>query len=247
MKKTIIILAFIFMYNSMNAQIIDTMFMLCQYKHKNTIPRYSGSREETDTMNLEIGKNISKFYSYHNKIVDSLRIGYGAVPTPYKKTASRYIIYTDYVKNNITFADYSRMTTEMFKYTEKLENPKWNIHDETKKILSHTCKKATCRFRGRDYVAWYATDIPVSRGPYKFNGLPGLILEISDTESLFTFCTVVCCSFRKECNPDIYQFYRDKYSTVCIYFRHNSQSGNFASCFYGNCSNIRSYRRQQQK
>lgn len=176
------------MYSGMNAQIIDTMFMLCQYKHKNTIPRSSGVKVEIDTMNLETGKNISKFYSYHNKIVDSLRFASGvAAPTPYKKTASRYIIYTDYVKSNITFADHSMTTVEMFKYIEKLENQKWTIHDETKKILSHTCKKATGRFKGRDYVAWYAVDIPVSRGPYKFNGLPGLILEISDTESLFTF------------------------------------------------------------
>ncbi|MDR0754858.1 MAG: GLPGLI family protein [Prevotellaceae bacterium] len=186
MKKTLTILAFVFMYSGMNAQVIDTMFMLCQYKHKNTIPRASGVKIEIDTMNLETGKNISKFYSYHNKIVDSLRFSSGvAAPSPYKKTASKYIIYTDYVKNNITVSDVA--IARMYRYFEKLEIPKWTIHDETKKVLSHTCQKATGRFRGRDYVAWYALDIPISRGPYKFNGLPGLILEISDTESLFTF------------------------------------------------------------
>jgi GLPGLI family protein len=166
----------------MNAQIIDTMFMKCQYKHKNSVKM----KEEIDTMNLETGKNISKFYSYHNKVVDSLRFEYGvAAPLPYKKTSSSYIIYTDYVKNDITVSEV--LLSKRYYYIEKLENPQWIIYDETKKILSHTCKKATCRFRGRDYVAWYATDIPVSRGPYKFNGLPGLILEIYDTELMFIF------------------------------------------------------------
>ncbi|PKP22106.1 MAG: GLPGLI family protein, partial [Bacteroidetes bacterium HGW-Bacteroidetes-22] len=44
--------------------------------------------------------------------------------------------------------------------------------------------------RGRDYIAWFAPDLPISEGPYKFSGLPGLILEVTDTHSNFHFqCT----------------------------------------------------------
>ena len=57
----------------------------------------------------------------------------------------------------------------------------WKIVSETKKTGSFVCKKATTTFRGRNYIAWYAPNIPVSFGPWKLNGLPGLILEAYDT------------------------------------------------------------------
>lgn len=56
----------------------------------------------------------------------------------------------------------------------------WNISEETKKINRHDCIKATCSFRGRNYTVWFAPDIQTGFGPIKLNGLPGLILEVSD-------------------------------------------------------------------
>ena len=49
-------------------------------------------------------------------------------------------------------------------------------------ILGYPCHKATTRFRGRDYVAWYTEEIPFPYGPFKFGGLPGLITCIYDTQ-----------------------------------------------------------------
>jgi GLPGLI family protein len=57
----------------------------------------------------------------------------------------------------------------------------WKIEKETKKIGNFTCKKATTSFRGRNYTAWFTSDIPLQFGPWKLNGLPGLILEAYDT------------------------------------------------------------------
>lgn len=51
--------------------------------------------------------------------------------------------------------------------------------DENKVINSITCKKAEVRYKGRDWTAWYSTEIPLPYGPYKFSGLPGLIVKIT--------------------------------------------------------------------
>lgn len=62
----------------------------------------------------------------------------------------------------------------------KIPNLKWTILKEKKKIGSLDCQKATTRFRGRNYTAWFTMTIPISNGPWKLQGLPGLILEATD-------------------------------------------------------------------
>ena len=75
----------------------------------------------------------------------------------------------------------------VFQYTEAVPKLKWKLCDERKKVLDYDCQKATCTFRGRDYEAWFAEGIHVSFGPWKFGGLPGLILEIADTKNEYHF------------------------------------------------------------
>ncbi len=56
----------------------------------------------------------------------------------------------------------------------------WKIEKEQKKIGNFVCQKATARFRGRNYTAWFAPEIPISAGPWKLHGLAGIILEAYD-------------------------------------------------------------------
>ena len=58
----------------------------------------------------------------------------------------------------------------------------WQISDETKVIGSFEAIKATATFRGRNYTAWFAPNLPISLGPWIFHGLPGLILELYDED-----------------------------------------------------------------
>lgn len=69
----------------------------------------------------------------------------------------------------------------------KMPQQNWELVDSSKKIGKFICQKATTTFRGRKYEAWYAVEIPVSNGPWKFHGLPGLILEVHSIDKYFKY------------------------------------------------------------
>ncbi|MCI8997755.1 MAG: GLPGLI family protein [Muribaculaceae bacterium] len=84
----------------------------------------------------------------------------------------------------------SYLAGTMRQYNDDGAIQNWSIGDETKEILGYKCRKATCRFRGRDYEAWYAEELPIPYGPYNFRGLPGLIVELYDTGREYEFLMV---------------------------------------------------------
>ncbi|WP_298147089.1 GLPGLI family protein [Flavobacterium sp.] len=54
----------------------------------------------------------------------------------------------------------------------------WKLQDETLDILGYKCLSAKCTFRGRTFIAYYLPDLPINDGPFKFMGLPGIILKV---------------------------------------------------------------------
>ncbi|MBS4012393.1 MAG: GLPGLI family protein [Bacteroidetes bacterium] len=149
----------------------------------------------TEPLLLQIANNQSKFISYWIEYRDSL---YNACENlqqldelknnPLKKpphTSIRYIILKDYVEKRITH--HEMILPDMFRYQEPLESFDWQITDEKKKWLKYTLQKATTEFGGRKWEAWFAPEIPISDGPYKFNGLPGLIVIARDTRDHYVF------------------------------------------------------------
>ena len=108
----------------------------------------------------------------------------------------------------------TEMMGKFFLVTENLENAKWKMSGESKKIGQYTCYKATYtkqveekvfsfgswnqtngtnqpkkpkKMRDVEVVAWFTPEIPVSSGPSWYQGLPGLILEINDNDT-----TILC-------------------------------------------------------
>ena len=65
----------------------------------------------------------------------------------------------------------------------------WTISSDTATFGGLHCQKATSHFKGRDYIVWFCPDLPVHAGPWKLNGLPGVIVDAHDTknEVVFTF------------------------------------------------------------
>lgn len=90
--------------------------------------------------------------------------------TYYKSLKEKYVIYDKNYGINSIIKD------------EKY-NVNWQLTENTKKILGYTCQEATGELRGRKYKAYFTKDIPIQNGPYKFDGLPGLILEVHSLDN----------------------------------------------------------------
>lgn len=103
--------------------------------------------------------------------------------TDYSKFPDEYM-KVDHSKNKIEMIQ--SVLQKKFLITDEL-NYTWQITNETKKIKDYTCYKATTTFRGNTFEAWFTPDIPINAGPWKWYGLPGLIVEASDKDQSVVF------------------------------------------------------------
>ena len=75
---------------------------------------------------------------------------------------------------------YSDFARKFYKVEDVFPEFKWELTKEIKKINGIEAHKAFGYYRGKKWEVWYAPSIPYSFGPWKFNGLPGLVLEVKD-------------------------------------------------------------------
>ncbi len=81
---------------------------------------------------------------------------------------------------------YDQIGGKHFKYDE-VETADWQITGAQKIFHGQSCQQAIARLFGRTWIAWFAPQIPLSDGPYKFRGLPGLIVEVYDEALQYRF------------------------------------------------------------
>lgn len=79
------------------------------------------------------------------------------------------------------------INNEVIEMTEELGEQKWMIGTDTMEISGIKCQRAELFYGNRSWIAWFALDIPISDGPYKFGGLPGLIVSMKDKQGYFEF------------------------------------------------------------
>ncbi len=95
-------------------------------------------------------------------------------------------VYTDLENKEFIFQE--EIVKKLYTVAEdSAATIKWKLSAENKKIGKYTCQKAVGFFRGRTYTVWFTTEIPVSHGPWKLRGLPGLILEAEEDRVKFSF------------------------------------------------------------
>lgn len=197
--RSIIILSFISLFLCAQVylpiQNLEPAVLECRYKllmQSDTVHRLNPIADE---MLLRIGETQSQFFSWHTfyhdslwsdpngrKIAEKLTLNafrtrdYSKMPTI--KTTKDYI-YKNYPVGKIT--THANDFKVDFVYEESYQPQDWLIQDSIKQHLGYSCKKAECVFRGRVWTAWFTPEIPIKDGPWKLNGLPGLILEAYDS------------------------------------------------------------------
>lgn len=120
-------------------------------------------------------KNMNKYVGdslrYENKLDDNK--SNGKYFTPFREN-----IGTTDGKIYVT----APISNKNFKY-EETNDIDWKLVNEYKKIGNYKCQKAIAKKYGRTWIAYFTKDIPFPFGPYKFNKLPGLILEVYDEKN----------------------------------------------------------------
>lgn len=144
--------------------------------------------EKSEYMTLFFGDEYSRYSSRAKTLANSVVINGNTAHTSRSAlTHFHYEIVKDYKEANLFYLLKIPKMEDRFFYKQKKDLFNWKIEKEAKSIKDYKVQKATTTFAGREYVAWFAPEIPISDGPYKFNGLPGLILEIYDTRKYWNF------------------------------------------------------------
>lgn len=160
----------------MKKKIITTiaiLFIINTYS-QNMIIDYNYNFNSNSFKNqLVINNNIS-LWKYNNKDQKTI-----------DENLSDIFIFKDYT------LDFLYQNEELFNakfiVKDSLSKFSWKLESETKEILGYKCNLATTIFRGRKYSAFYTSKINISDGPWKFYGLPGLILSISSDDSIIQY------------------------------------------------------------
>ena len=159
----------------------QTHRFIYEFKFKQN-PESSEYRKEN--MSVDVNKEDVKFYNYHYVTIDSTNITKGQnsqlwdSTTPVVTRPKNSNVNSNYVLINDVF---------VFDTEDKID---WKLEKETKKFEKYTLQKATTTFGGRNWIAWFAKEVDIPEGPYKFRGLPGMIFQIHDDKENFDFTLV---------------------------------------------------------
>lgn len=199
-----------------------TQNYIIEYNHIITFPTNSTEA----VYKLESNINESIYYQLKSDFTENegnevIQANEGVVPFVNKNFINKSIIYNQPIINSVKFIK------------DELPLQVWSLKDETKKIKSFNCKKAITTFRGRTYTAWYTEEIPIIGGPWKFDGLSGLILAVSSDDGVLNIeatkiekkDNIVLTEFNVDKNDIIsWKEYCDKYKKVIERIKKNMKA-----------------------
>jgi GLPGLI family protein len=177
------------------AQQPDTARVIIHYKFNHVRDTTAREHPYMEKMVLYVGKNASVYKSYDRISANAQfkkayaeavasspdghprvnRMGVGS-PVEYYQFPNEQKLLT---KDQLMMNSYLVETA--------LPAIAWKISSDTATYGSLHCQKAIGNFKGREYTAWFCPDLPVHTGPWKLNGLPGVIVDAHDAKNEVVF------------------------------------------------------------
>jgi len=196
MKKQLL-LTFILLetFIAAKAQKPDVAQVLVHYKFSYIRDTTDRAHPYTENMVLFVGKSAGTYKSYDAIVANTqFKKAYAEAvaaspdgqPRINRRGAGTPVAYYQFPNEKKLFTKDQLM---MNNYLIEAPIPaiNWKISGDTSTFGGLHCQKATCHFKGRDYTAWFCPDLPVRTGPWKLNGLPGVIVDARDTKNEVIF------------------------------------------------------------
>jgi GLPGLI family protein len=175
----------------------DTASLMVHYKFSHVRDSNNRSTPYMENMVLLLGKNSSAYKSYDKQLEDAIfkkqvqeqmaNSPDGRIMVNRKSSASGTQFYQFPAEKKLIRKEPLIMNEYLIE--EDLPPISWLISSDTASFGGLLCQKATAHVKGRDYTAWFCPDLPFHTGPWKLNGLPGVILDAYDAkkEVIFQF------------------------------------------------------------
>lgn len=168
-----------------------------EYRHSISVPTLDSTKIVVDVFEGQV-KNYpkgflvdKKYYPYPLTVMAQVidrKIGDSENSTTFKEGEFSYKVHTDDII-------------------------KWEIRPDLKRIANMPVQKAIAEFGGRKWTAWFNPEIPIPEGPYKFNGLPGLVVEVSDADENYRYSLK---EIKKINDPVDYSFLKTYFGTKLL-------------------------------
>lgn len=175
---------------SASAQKPDTAQVLVHYKFTHVRDTINRDHPYTENMALYIGKSSSAYRSYDHVLEQAefkkqMQIALanspdGRIQLNRNRRGSGAEYYEFPNQKKLTRKE--PLVMETYLVEDAMPAIDWKISGDTATYGGLHCQKATGHFKGRDYTAWFCPDMPLHVGPWKLNGLPGVIVEAYDAK-----------------------------------------------------------------
>lgn len=170
---------------------LDTCYLNVSYLLKYRNSEKDDSLSFNDIMDLQMGRHYNAFFSRDLRALDTRNTKELKTNMQFSTIPENYIGFDVLINHSdslTTVTNRLPYTSQVIEYSESTDIPKWTyMPEDVDTIMGYHCHVAICNYKGRDWKVYYTNDIPIPYGPWKLNGVKGLVLKAVDTENNFIF------------------------------------------------------------
>lgn len=194
-KQVLLTVILLWTFITAKAQKTDTARMLVHYKFTWIRDTTNKATAYTENMVLYVGQTAGAYRSYDG-IVYKAQFKKAFAEAAAASPDGHPMINRRGVGTNVEYYQYpneqklltrDNLMANSYAIAGSMPVIDWKTTGDTATFGGLHCQKATGHFKGRDYIAWFCPDLPVHTGPWKLNGLPGVIVDARDAKNEVIF------------------------------------------------------------